>query len=53
MIDSIEALGTNAYNQYAMCPAGHISQNAMCPAGGHIGWNVMCPAGGHISQNVE
>ena len=25
-IDSLEALGTNAYNRYAMFPAGHIAK---------------------------
>ena len=24
MIVSLEALGTNAYNRYAMCPAAHL-----------------------------
>ena len=36
MIVSLEAKGTNAYNCYAMCPAGHLKK-----AGGHIGRKVV------------
>ena len=38
MIVSLEAQGTNAYNRYAMCPAG---QKHLKKVGGHIGRNVV------------
>ena len=30
MIVFLEAQGTNAYNRYAMCPAGHMLEETCC-----------------------